>query len=558
MSLTLDGYRVRARASLPSRPTHPRELLPIFWDFSQAVTSAATERERDAGRRVSCRKGCSACCRLHVQITPAEAFHLRQLIDDLPEPRRRRVEARFDALRETLVGAGLWERVVRADSLSEDEQTQLARDYWSAQLACPFLEDGACSIYSQRPLVCREYLVTSPAEECSQVTQGRVRRVRLPWAAWARAHEMSQRDHGGDELVALPALREWTARHAEPRAQYTGVELFLKAFAGVSVAEDAPPLDVEGGSPDDAAAPATAVQGCIVPDYALPDALMVPSYGLEESTLLEEIASAASASVGVILLTPDPARGSAFIAGQPDPERFALVVAASNTAWIHDRAPFAVRDESGETRWILPRLPADDRADDARLFESICARPVEHANVIVARGNLVAGPRGVAFSTNAVLRDNRVANAQGLADGARQLGVRRWILLPPFQNEMTQHADVYLRFLREDCVAIGWNLSSADDRALAEQLEALVTDALPGMRSLRIPMRSEGSRYASPLNWIQLGRDLLVPRYTLTRDADAARIRQLLETEGFRVRFLDSPTLSYGGALHCLTAPIHL
>jgi Fe-S-cluster containining protein len=34
-------------------------------------------------------------------------------------------------------------------------------------MPCPFLEDESCSIHPDRPLVCREYLVTSPAELCA-------------------------------------------------------------------------------------------------------------------------------------------------------------------------------------------------------------------------------------------------------------------------------------------------------------------------------------------------------------------------------------------------------
>ena len=45
---------------------------------------------------------------------------------------------------------------------------------------CPFLEEESCSIHPDRPLVCREYLVTSPAELCAGPTQEGVTPVAVP------------------------------------------------------------------------------------------------------------------------------------------------------------------------------------------------------------------------------------------------------------------------------------------------------------------------------------------------------------------------------------------
>jgi hypothetical protein len=57
--------------------------------------------------------------------------------------------------------------MVNEDWLAEtDSARQLALDYFYQRIPCPFLEDESCSIYPIRPLICREYLVTSPPEHC--------------------------------------------------------------------------------------------------------------------------------------------------------------------------------------------------------------------------------------------------------------------------------------------------------------------------------------------------------------------------------------------------------
>jgi hypothetical protein len=87
-------------------------------------------------------------------------------------------------------------------------------------------------------------------------------------------------------------------------------------------------------------------------------------------------------------------------------------------------------------------------------------------------------------------------------------------------------------------------------------LEARVRCVRPEVEIVRLPMRSDGGLYASPLNWIQLDRTLLVPRYPLTPDADVARVTRDLRRAGFRATFIESSTAELGGSLHCLTASI--
>ena len=46
------------------------------------------------------------------------------------------------------------------------ERAALSIEYFKFGIACPFLEDESCSIHPDRPMACREYLVSSPAENC--------------------------------------------------------------------------------------------------------------------------------------------------------------------------------------------------------------------------------------------------------------------------------------------------------------------------------------------------------------------------------------------------------
>jgi hypothetical protein len=60
------------------------------------------------------------------------------------------------------------------------EEKAFAMDYLRQRIACPFLENESCSIHPIRPLICREYLVTSPPEYCYEPSKDKVRGVPIP------------------------------------------------------------------------------------------------------------------------------------------------------------------------------------------------------------------------------------------------------------------------------------------------------------------------------------------------------------------------------------------
>jgi hypothetical protein len=84
---------------------------------------------------VECRKGCSFCCHLKVTATPLEVIRIAATIDT---QRHSKVLATAEAT------AGL------------DVGQRLAR-----KIPCPLLIEGACSVYTVRPLTCRALLSLS-------------------------------------------------------------------------------------------------------------------------------------------------------------------------------------------------------------------------------------------------------------------------------------------------------------------------------------------------------------------------------------------------------------
>ena len=167
--------------SAPTRPVTPVELLPVIQAFDSDVVALAEDASQQSGKAISCRAGCGACCRQLVPLSETEASFLAGLVAGMPRDRRRKIERRFSKAMAALSKAGLLEGLDEAwRTTSEAEREQLSLDYFNLGIPCPFLEDESCGIHPDRPLSCREFLVTSPAANCSDPSPDNIDVVPLP------------------------------------------------------------------------------------------------------------------------------------------------------------------------------------------------------------------------------------------------------------------------------------------------------------------------------------------------------------------------------------------
>jgi hypothetical protein len=158
----------------------------------------------------------------------------------MDEPRRSEIRARFAAARPQLAVAGLLERLENPDTITGEEYGSVAVYYFNQQIACPFLEEESCSIYEERPITCREYLVTSPPEYCAVPAENKVRRIRMPlrvFNAVAR-WQASPTGHFKEKWVPLILAPEWAMTHSEEPSAGSGVELLSDLLHHLSVKEE--------------------------------------------------------------------------------------------------------------------------------------------------------------------------------------------------------------------------------------------------------------------------------------------------------------------------------
>ncbi|MDQ3000559.1 MAG: YkgJ family cysteine cluster protein [Fibrobacterota bacterium] len=190
---------VRGPMGLSGLAFHARALAEII------VAQSGSESEK-RGEKASCRKGCAACCRQMIPLSPPEAFLLTETLTAMEPAREHEINVRMSALGQRLESEGLGTL-----ALSNHAQT-----YFRLGLPCPFLIDEACSIHDRRPMACREHVAVSGAGHCSDFPDPFIRMMSLSVSVGDALGEVAGEAAGrGVEMIPMARAREWVAAHSD-------------------------------------------------------------------------------------------------------------------------------------------------------------------------------------------------------------------------------------------------------------------------------------------------------------------------------------------------------
>ncbi|MBC7797298.1 MAG: YkgJ family cysteine cluster protein [Pyrinomonadaceae bacterium] len=232
IGLTINGKTVLLNVSVPSSVVHPRRMLPVFQKLTNTFVEMGVRDDVETGRAVSCKAGCGACCRQIVPLAAIEAHAISALVKSMPKAKQTLILQRFKDAIEKLAAADLLEILREREKFPETTPREIGLRYFALDIACPFLENESCSIHKNRPLACREYLVTSPAENCANPTAETVRQIPIPAKVSNAVIKLSQnkRDAGFVPFVPLTLALEFSARTVDDSVSDTGQNILKKVF----------------------------------------------------------------------------------------------------------------------------------------------------------------------------------------------------------------------------------------------------------------------------------------------------------------------------------------
>jgi Fe-S-cluster containining protein len=241
VALTTPSGVLRGKVSVDTGPMRLAELVPTAYELTNVLVAQAAQREQKEGRRVSCRAGCGTCCRQMVAISPPEAFYLMDMLDSLEPASRVGVMQRIEHIVSELERQQMIDELMNPE-YSDDAILPIARKYFLLGMPCPFLVDESCSIHPHRPVVCREYNVTSRAELCVDPVVNDITKVPMPIPLTVPLARLTAALAGTPpRLIPIPLVPRWITQHQDLRQRHwPGLELFqrLMKMLGPSAAPD--------------------------------------------------------------------------------------------------------------------------------------------------------------------------------------------------------------------------------------------------------------------------------------------------------------------------------
>jgi len=236
--ISVAGRSIQLNLVVPAGKVPIEAVLPLLHHFSEQVAEGVEEKSYETGKAIACRKGCGACCRQPVPVTHAEARQLAALVKGMPEQERARVQKRFASAVQKAEDAGVNSILRGLGGMDEKTKREGAQAYFSQGIACPFLVDESCSIHPVRPLVCREYLVTSSPEHCEKLDGPNIHRLPFPAPITQTFGKLDSRSSGQDDrFILLISALQWVSEHPGEGKQRPGPEWVQEFFQELSHSE---------------------------------------------------------------------------------------------------------------------------------------------------------------------------------------------------------------------------------------------------------------------------------------------------------------------------------
>jgi Fe-S-cluster containining protein len=236
IQLNLYGKPLELNLALPANPVKPTRMLPVLQTITNQFVDRAVESFMGEGEEISCKAGCGACCRQPVPLAEIEVYQIAKLVEDLPEPHRTQVKKKFTDACEQLKSLDWFERLenifIQSLPSKKEEIRKMALEYFAQNISCPFLEAESCSIHQNRPLSCREFLVTSPAENCQNPAPENIRHVDLKFKISDLVRDLWKTENlPNTSFVTMIYALEWAEKHPDKFAEKMGGD-WLGEFFG--------------------------------------------------------------------------------------------------------------------------------------------------------------------------------------------------------------------------------------------------------------------------------------------------------------------------------------
>ena len=194
------------------------DIAPMARELSSKIADVGLRHFKRNGKTIPCRKGCASCCHYIVVLTAPDAFRLVEEVHKMLPQRRKEVKKSFRKANEWFEQhPGKFQR---ADGAPGSD---------NLRYPCPFLDNNQCTIYENRPIICREWMVTGTEQNCRE--DKKVRRLVPSVHIGDVLRQLAARlEDKSCEDVTLPALFEWYSQNIKRSKRVWPAKLVVEQF----------------------------------------------------------------------------------------------------------------------------------------------------------------------------------------------------------------------------------------------------------------------------------------------------------------------------------------
>ena len=233
------GRLTGTHIAVTNLPASLCDLVPLARSLASRIGDDAIIEANHAGHKVACRKGCAACCSYLVPLSAPEALYMGREIGPLSESSDPATVRTLTTAANRIVDQWPASPFAQTDSTDESHANDIeavGQWYASLNLPCAFLNQGACTIYNERPLACQEHLVWGSSAHCDGFQPGLGNSLEAPVkvldALGQLAAELEQTEV---QAVMMPLVPFWYEENRHRALQtWNGPELvsrFLDCLA---------------------------------------------------------------------------------------------------------------------------------------------------------------------------------------------------------------------------------------------------------------------------------------------------------------------------------------
>ncbi len=228
------GKTIQLDIALAKSSAKLSDIVPLARQLSSKFSIMTLEQLRKDGETIGCCKYCSACCKYLVPLSIPEAFRLNDEVMALPEQFRQQFTQSFVDAAEKILGNENKDFDLNESSANQLQVTQISKWYSDLQLSCPLLFDDLCTLYEQRPLACREHIVTDSADLCHIDSAGEPRVAPMPASILDALGQLTAEllDSQTDAVI-LPLAMPWAQDNVELSRRTWPAKIMVDRFMDI-------------------------------------------------------------------------------------------------------------------------------------------------------------------------------------------------------------------------------------------------------------------------------------------------------------------------------------